>query len=432
MLLLYNILLWVAALFLIPWYAVRMIKTGKYRRGFGQRLGFLPPALLAGLTGRPRLWFHAVSVGEVTVAAPIIAALRKRLPGAAIILSTTTDTGQEMARRIITDADALIYYPLDLSCAVRRAINAICPDIFVLTETELWPNFIGYCRARRVNVLMANGRLSPRSFRRYRLTRFFWKGTLAAFSGVGVISELDAERFRSLGAPAGRLKVCGNAKYDSLAAQTSATLLTEMQTLLSIGTNDPVLVAGSTHEGEETVILGVYGRLLHTYPNCKLIVVPRHVERTSFVLALARDAGFNDIITMSEIIGGRPRRDERVIVVDVIGELFKVYGLATVVFCGGSLVAKGGQNIMEAAAWGKVIFYGPFMDDFREERMLLENTGAGITVRDGDELLTGILKMMADQSAMARRGEAGRRLVAANSGAADRYADLIIGCIPVP
>ncbi|MDP2268677.1 MAG: glycosyltransferase N-terminal domain-containing protein, partial [Deltaproteobacteria bacterium] len=280
MLLLYNILLWVAALFLIPWYAVRMMRTEKYRRGFGQRLGFLPPATLAGLTGSPRLWFHAVSVGEVTVAAPIIAAIRKRLPGAAIILSTTTDTGQEMARRIVTSADAFIYYPLDIPGAVRRAIDAVRPDIFALTETELWPNFIRYCRARRVTVMMVNGRLSPRSFRRYRRTRFFWKAILAAFAGVGVISDLDAKRFRSLGAPADRLTICGNAKYDSLAAQTSAALLAEMQTRLNIESGEPVLVAGSTHEGEEAIIIGVYGKLLHTYPDCKLIVVPRHIERT--------------------------------------------------------------------------------------------------------------------------------------------------------
>jgi 3-deoxy-D-manno-octulosonic-acid transferase len=429
MLVFYNILLSAAALFLVPWYAVRMMQTGKYRRGFRQRLGFLPPTTLAGLTGSPRLWFHAVSVGEVTVAASIIAALRKRLPGAAIILSTTTDTGQEMAHRIVTAADAFIYYPLDIPCAVRRAIDAIRPDIFVLTETELWPNFIRSCRARRIPVLMANGRLSPRSFRRYRLTRFFWKGLLGAFAGLGTISELDAERFRSLGAPAGKVKVCGNAKYDSLAAQTSANLLTEMQSRLNIKAGDTVLVAGSTHEGEEAIIIAVYGKLLHTYPGCKLIIVPRHIERTPSVLTLAREAGFSDLITMSEISGGRQRRDERLIVVDVIGELFKVYGLATVVFCGGSLVAKGGQNIMEAAAWGKVIFYGPFMDDFREERTLLETIGVGITVRNGDELLEGILKMMADPSAMALRGEAGRRLVAANSGAADRYADLIIKCL---
>jgi len=429
MLLLYNFLLGVAALFLVPWYAIRMMRTGKYRRGFRQRLGLLPPATLASLTGSPRLWLHAVSVGEVTVAAPIITALRKRLPGAAIILSTTTDTGQEMARRIVTAADAFIYYPLDIPSAVRRTIDNLRPDMFVLTETELWPNFIDYCRKQRVRVFMANGRLSSRSFRRYRLTRFFWKGILDSFAGIGVISELDAERFRGLGAPKDRLRICGNAKYDSLAAQTSSVLLAEMRTRLNIAANDLVLVAGSTHEGEEAIIIDVYEKLLHTYRGCKLIIVPRHIERAPSVLDLARGAGFEDIITMSEIIGGRQRQDERVTVIDVIGELFKVYGLATVVFCGGSLVAKGGQNIMEAAAWGKVIFYGPFMDDFQEEKDLLETAGAGITVRDGNELWEGVLKMMADQPAMAQRGDAGRRLVAANSGAADRYAELIINCL---
>ena len=429
MLFLYNILLGIAALFLVPWYAVKMMRTGKYRRGFRQRLGFLPPATLAGLTGSPRLWLHAVSVGEVTVAAPIIAALRRRLPDAAIILSTTTDTGQEMAHRIIRDADAFIYYPLDIPSAVRRVIDNLRPDVFVLTETELWPNFLRYCRKSGVNVLMVNGRLSPRSFRRYRLTRFFWQGILRDLARVGVISGLDAERFGSLGVPADRLSICGNAKYDSLAAQTSPALLADMQACLNIRPGDPVLVAGSTHEGEEAIIIGVYGKLLETYPDCTLIVVPRHVERAPSVLSLVRSAGLGDIIMMSEIAGGRPRRGESVIIIDVIGELFKVYGLATVVFCGGSLVAKGGQNIMEAAAWGKVIFYGPFMDDFREERALLETTGAGITVRDGAELLQGILQMMADRSDLARRGEAGRRLVAANSGTAGCYADLIMNCL---
>jgi 3-deoxy-D-manno-octulosonic-acid transferase len=406
-----------------------MIRTGKYRRGFGQRLGLLPPAILAGLTGSPRLWLHAVSVGEVTVAAPIIAALRKRLPEAAIILSTTTETGQEMARRIITEADALIYYPLDISCAVRRAINHLHPDVFMLMETELWPNFIHYCRSRRVHVFMVNGRLSPRSFQRYRRTRFFWKGILGDFAGIGVISGLDDERFRMIGAPPERLTICGNAKYDSLAAQTSPALLAEMRTRFNMEADALVLVAGSTHEGEEAIIIGVFKKLLATYPDCKLIIVPRRFERAPTVIALAREAGLDDVMALTEINGGRRRRDERVIVVDVIGELFKVYGLATVVYCGGSLVPKGGQNIMEAAAWGKVVFYGPFMDDFREEGALLENAGAGITVQDGDELLQGILQIMGDPPAMARRGEAGRLLVTANSGAADRYAGMIMECI---
>ena len=426
---LYNILLWIAALFLVPWYAAKMLVTGKYRKGFRQRFGFLPANLPAGLTGRPRIWLHAVSVGEVTAAAPVVAAVKQRLPGVSIILSTTTDTGQEMARRMIAAADAFIYYPLDLSGAVRRAIKVVRPDVFVLMETELWPNFLRYCRTRDVPVVMANGRLSPRSFRKYALTRFFWKGILSAFAGIGVISRLDAERFLRLGAPAAKVKVCGNAKYDSLASQSSAILLEEMRTRLGIRPGELVLVAGSTHEGEEAIIIDVYKELLPSYPDCKLIIVPRHVERTPAVLHLARENGLADVVTMTEITGGRERRAERVVIVDVIGELFKIYGLAAVVFCGGSLVPKGGQNILEAAAWGKIVFYGPHMDDFREEKALLESAGAGITVRDGGELRDGILQLLADPAAMDRRGEAGRRLVAANGGAAACYVELIIDCL---
>ncbi len=429
MLILYNILLWIAALFLVPWYATRMLVAGKYRQGFRQRFGFLPANLPASLTGRPRIWLHAVSVGEVTAAAPVAAALRRRVPGASIILSTTTDTGQEMARRMIAAADTFIYYPLDFSGAVRRAINGVRPDVFVLMETELWPNFIRYCRTRGVQVMMANGRLSPRSFRKYALTRFFWKGILSAFAGIGVISGRDAERFLRLGAPAAKVQVCGNAKYDSLAAQSSAVLLEEMRTRLRIAPGELVLVAGSTHEGEEAIIIAVYKEILLSHPDCKLIMVPRHVERAPAVLRLAREKGLADVVTMTELVCGRNRHEERMIIVDVIGELFKIYGLATVVFCGGSLVPKGGQNILEAAAWGKIVFYGPHMDDFREERVLLESAGAGITVRDGGELRDGILQLLADPAAMALRGEAGRRLVAANGGAADCYAEMIINCL---
>ncbi len=429
MLVLYNILLWVAALFLVPYYGIKMLLTGKYKEGFGQRFGFLKPEALSCIKGSPRIWVHAVSVGEVTVAAPIIASLRKQLPDAGIVLSTTTETGQEMARRIVKGADAFIYYPLDIRFAVRKAIDAVKPDIFVLTETELWPNFISRCRDGGVKVVMANGRLSPRSFRKYALIRFYWKDLLNALDAVGAISDTDAGRFRHLGAPPDRLHVMGNAKYDSLAAKTSLELNEETGKCLNIRPGERVLVAGSTHEGEEASILGVYKELLKTWPDFKLIIVPRHVERAEAVLALAIEKGFEDAILMTEILNGRKRHEERVIVVDVIGELFKIYSLGTVVFCGGSLVPRGGQNILEAAAWGKVTFYGPFMDDFSEERALLESAGIGITVRDGSELLDGILKIMSDPDDLAHRGEKGRMMITENMGASGRYAELIINCL---
>ena len=428
---LYNVLLFAAALFAVPYYGARMLLTGKYRKSLGPKFGrHLPEA--ASLEGSPRVWVHAVSVGEVTAAAPVVTALRLRFPGACVVLSTSTETGQEMARKLIPAANAHIYYPLDIPGVVRKVIARVNPEIFVPFETELWPNFIGTCRKRGTRIVMANGRISPRSFSRYRATRFFWKGLLAAVAEAGVISAVDAERLAAIGLPAGRIHVLGNAKYDGLAARVSPAIEREIADSLGIAPGQEVLVAGSTHDGEEAVILEVYRKLLETRPGFKLILVPRHIERGEAVAQMVRQAGFADCIAMSEIRAGRRRREERVVLVDVIGELFKVYSLATVVFCGGSLVPKGGQNILEAAAWGKVVFYGPFMDDFRDERALLEDAGAGIAVRTGEELFEKIGELLANPDLLRRRGEAGRRAVAANKGAAERYADLIAEVLSRP
>jgi 3-deoxy-D-manno-octulosonic-acid transferase len=428
----YNTLLVTAALFALPYYGAKMLLTGKYRKSLGPKFGRLTPGKASGWEGSPRIWVHAVSVGEVTAAAPIVTALRVRFPGACIVLSTGTETGQEMARKLVPAANAHIYYPLDIPCVVRKVIALVNPDIFVPVETELWPNFIGACRARGTRIVMANGRISPRSFRRYRATRFFWKDLLAAVAEAGVISPRDAERLSAIGMPAERVHVLGNAKYDGLAARVSPAIEREIAGSLGIAPGDGVLVAGSTHEGEEIIILDVYRKLLGIRPDFKLILIPRHIERGKAVAELVRRAGFTDCITMSEIRAGRSRREERVVLVDVIGELFKVYSLATVVFCGGSIVPKGGQNLLEAAAWGKVVFYGPHMDDFRDERVLLEEAGAGITVLNGGELFEGIRDLLANPELLRSRGEAGRLAVAASKGAAERYADLIAEVLSRP
>jgi 3-deoxy-D-manno-octulosonic-acid transferase len=422
---LYNALLVAAAVFVVPFYGARMLLTGKYRKSFGPKFGLLNQETAARMTGAPRIWVHAVSVGEVTAAAPIVASLRSRFSGACIVLSTSTETGQGMARKLIPAASAHIYYPLDIPCVVRKVIAWVNPDIFIPVETELWPNFIRICRERGTKIVMANGRLSPRSFRRYRATRFFWKKVLASLDAAGAISVTDAERLKAIGMPAERIHILGNAKFDGLAARVSPELERETAGRLRIASGEEVLVAGSTHEGEESVILEVYRRLLERKPGFKLVLIPRHIERSAACAELVRQAGFSDCITMSEILAGRSRQEERVILVDVIGELFKLYSLATVVFCGGSLVPKGGQNILEAAAWGKVVFHGPYMDDFRDERILLEETGTGITVHTQEELFAGIWGLLERPDMLRTRGEAGRQAVVANKGAAERYAALI-------
>ena len=425
MYILYNIILFAAAIIILPYFLLKIIFTGKYRKSLVQKLGGRQEKILADFKDGPRVWIHAVSVGEVTAAAPIIASLKIKRPEVQIIFSTSTETGQEMARKFIKGADAFIYFPLDILYIVRKMIKLAKPDVFVLVETELWPNFLRVCESRRIKTLMVNGRISPRSYRRYRLTNIFWKRVLCNLDFAGMISEVDAERLKDIGMDSAKIKVLGNAKYDGLAAMVSPALREEITRRFNARENERFFVAGSTHEGEEKIVIDVYQEILKRYPDFKLIIVPRHIERTNDVLGILKQANLNDVIMLSDINNGRQRKDERIIVVDVIGELFKVYSLATIVYCGGSLVPKGGQNILEAAAWGKVIFYGPSMEDFSQEKALLEDVGCGTTIKSADELLQGILQALENSEELQRRGDRGKSVVLANIGAAARYADLI-------
>ncbi len=426
--LIYNILLIVAAVFAVPYYGLKMLLTGKYRRSLGPKLGIVPPNITSPKTNAPRIWVHAVSVGEVTAAAPIIREIFAVMPEAEVVLSTSTETGQQIAKTLNSGA-YVIYYPLDIPCVVKKLLGSVRPDVFVLVETEIWPNFIRLCRRQGVKIVLVNGRLSTHSYRRYRATRFFWKPILQEISEAGMISSSDAQRIEAVGMPTLRIHVCGNAKYDGFAAAVSDELKKETAVRLGIAPDEDVFVAGSTHEGEETIILNVYKRLLEIRPKLKLIIVPRHIERAAAVEELIGRAGFNDWILMTQINGGRARRNERIVLVDVIGELFKIYSLATVVFCGGSLVKKGGQNILEAAAWGKVVFHGPHMDDFRDEASLLHEAGAGIVVHNENELFDRVEKFLANPKMRLKKGEAGRLAVIAGRGASARYAGLIKGVL---
>jgi len=425
MYILYNIILFAAALIIAPYFLLKIFFTGKYRNSFRQKLGGKQESILAGLKKKPRIWIHAVSVGEVTAAAPIVASLKKKRPDVEVIFSTSTETGQEMAKKFITGASAFIYFPLDVLSVVARMIKMADADVFVLVETELWPNFLKVCRKRRIKTLMVNGRISPRSYRRYRLTKFLWKGVLKDLDFAGMISSIDATRLEDIGMDPAKIKVLGNAKYDGLASLVSPALQQEITRRCNVRADEKFFVAGSTHPGEEKIVINVYRELLKTYPDLKLILVPRHIERAGEVCDLLQQSGFYDMIMLSRINGGQQRNGESVIVVDVIGELFKFYSLASVVYCGGSLVPRGGQNILEAAAWGKVIFYGPSMEDFSAEKNLLEGVGCGITVGSEEELLKGITGLLAHPEEMKARGEKGKAVVLDHIGASSRYADLI-------
>ena len=423
---LYNILLLIAAVPGLIFFLLKMLITGKYRNSFVQRFGGRQGAILAGLKEGRRVWLHAVSVGEVTAAAPIVASMKKRKPDVQVVFSTSTETGQDMAKRLVKEADAFIYFPLDFPFVVRKALDLVHPDVFALVETELWPNFLAACNRRGISSLMVNGRISPRSFGKYQATGFFWRRILESVAEAGMISDIDASRIAGIGMATEKIKVLGNAKYDALAAMASPALHEEITGRLRVRDHEKFFVAGSTHPGEEDAVIEAYKKLLARYPEFRLILVPRHIERTHDVIGVLRQSGLDDIITFTEIRDGRERGDEKVMVVDVIGELFKIYSLGTIVYCGGSLVPKGGQNILEAAAWGKVIFYGPSMDDFSQEAALLEDAGAGIRIRNARELSEGMLQILADPQDARRRGERGRAVVLANMGAAQRYAEMMI------
>lgn len=426
MYILYNILLFLAAIIGVPYYLLKMAFTGKYRKSLIPKLGGRQAKILAALPGgKPRVWVHAVSVGEVTAAAPIVASLKEKRPDTDIIFSTSTETGQAMARNLVKDVAAFIYFPLDIPFVVRKMIRLVKPDVFVMVETELWPNFLQACKENQIKTLMVNGRISPRSYGKYKATKFFWEKTLAELSAAAMISEIDAQRIKDIGMDLAKIQVLGNAKYDALAAMASPLLQEEMISRYNVSAGARIFVAGSTHSGEEEVVIAVYQKLLERYPDFQLIIIPRHIERAQAVLELLGKNGRTDVITATQINHGKKRQNEQVIVVDVIGELFKIYSLATVVYCGGSLVPKGGQNILEAAAWGKVIFYGPSMEDFRDEKILLENAGAGVTIRNADELFREICQLLEKPEELEQRGIRGKAVVTANMGAATRYAELI-------
>ncbi len=288
---LYNITALAGFLLLMPYYGFKILVTGKYRQSIWQKLGAMPDEMVSALKGHPRIWVHAVSVGEVTAAAPIVAALRGKLPQASIVLSTGTETGQAMARKLIPQATAFMYFPLDLFPVVKKVIDRIAPDIVVLTETELWPNFLRHCMKRRIPAVMVNGRISPRSFRRYSRTSFFWKKVLESVLEIGVISAVDRERILAIGAPAAKVRVMGNAKYDSLASRVSGEAWSRKAAQMKMTPDTRVFVAGSTHEGEEAIVLEVYRALLQEWPDLRLIVVPRHPERGKAVRDLVTAQG---------------------------------------------------------------------------------------------------------------------------------------------
>jgi 3-deoxy-D-manno-octulosonic-acid transferase len=410
-----------------PYFLYQAIRYRKYIGSLRQRLGYLPVSF--NLDGDPSIWVHAVSVGEVLTARALIPDLRRRYPGLRLFLSTTTMAGQQLARRL-PDVDGVFYFPFDWGFIVRRTLGLVRPRLFLMMETEIWPNLLRACRESGTRTVLVNGRISPRSFRRYRLVRRFFARVLADVDRFCVQSEETAGRLVSLGAHRTAITVTGSLKFDSLNLSIAGPARARDRVLryFRVPASRPVLVAGSTIKGEEAAVLRAFARLKTRLPNLLLILAPRHPERFDEVDALARQAAFRTVRRSDLLVDAEPRAE--VVVLDSIGELAQIYQLATAVFVGGSLVDAGGHNILEPAVFGKPIVFGPFMANFAEIAASFVAAGAATQIASERELEPELLRLLTDPVSRARLGASARALVEANRGAKDRTLAVIEDALP--
>jgi len=371
--------------------------------------------------GAPRCgWLHAVSVGEAIAAEPLVDGLRRLYPELPLVVTTVTDTGARVVRERYAGLAAHRFLPFDLPWTARRFVDALNPIFLVCMETELWPNLLRTLAARGVPVMIANGRISDRSFRRYLVVRRFMREVLRGVRVFAMQSGEDARRIIALGADPERVVVTGNIKTEPISEGPGVADL--WRRLLGLDAGRPVWIAGSTHHGEEEAILEAHARALTTNPGLALVLAPRHPERAAEVLALVQARGW-PVVRRSEL--PRPRDQSAVVVLDTIGELAALYAVADVVFVGGSLVPSGGHNMLEAALRRKPVLFGPHTTNFREAAALLESAGAGLVVRDADELGRALAGLLADPERRAALGEAGREAVLSRQGAVRSTLDLV-------
>ena len=427
---LYSLLIVVFGVIASPYLAYQALRYKKYIGSLGQRMGYLPVSF--NLDGEESIWIHAVSVGEVLTVRALIADLKRRYPGFRIFLSTTTLAGQQVARRNVHDIDAVFYFPFDLAFIVRRTLRLVKPRLFLMMETEIWPNLLRECKKKGVATMMVNGRISTRSYPRYRMVRPFFRKVLLDVDRFCMQSEESARRLVDIGAEPARVSVTGSLKFESLdvpGAPTPGRGRDRVLRYFRISANRPVIIAGSTMRGEEEAVLQAFRRLKGTTGNPLLVLAPRNPERFGEVTQLARNQAFVTAKRSDLPIDAEPRAE--VVVLDTIGELAQLYQIATAVFVGGSLVDVGGHNILEPAVFGKPIVIGPHMQNFKEIADAFLGHGAAVQVQSARGLEDALLALLTDPVRRARLGAAARALVESNRGAKDKSLAVISQLLPL-
>ncbi|MDB6086836.1 MAG: 3-deoxy-D-manno-octulosonic-acid transferase [Gammaproteobacteria bacterium] len=412
--LLYSVLVYLfrpIAIAVVLW---RGLRNPRYRAGFTERFGF------GKFVDSPTLWVHAVSLGEVTAAAALIRALRARHPRTPVVLTTATPTGRARANSLFGDSVDVRFLPYDTPGSVRRFVRRVRPRLAIIMETELWPNLFNECRRRGVPVVWASARLSPKSVTWYRRLGGLFRNVLSGNTVVAAQSAEDAERFIAVGAARDRTHVVGNVKFDM--AIDAARIERGLELRSGHWGSRPVWIAGSTHAGEEEMVLTAHAALQAAAAGALLVLVPRHPERFQAVADLLGRRGFRFDRRSS---GNAARPDSQVVLVDTVGELADLYAAADVAFVGGSLVPVGGHNLLEPAALGVPVITGPFQSNGREIAQLLLREGAALQVDDAEELADALKQLFADPARRERMGASGRRVVDANRGSLERLLELI-------
>jgi 3-deoxy-D-manno-octulosonic-acid transferase len=420
----YKVLTGVLFISLFPAFWIYTRMTGRYGQHLKERLGFVPPEAVPGFSGSQRIWVHAASLGEVKVAAAIIEALKRLMPNCSFIVSTITEHGRKLAKETFGDEIPVVYAPIDFVGIVRKTLSAVRPDIVVFLETEIWPAWLFEARRMGIKTALINGRISVRSIGKYLKLRVFFREVLRNFDIFSMILEADADRIRAMGADARKIVISGNAKYDLLASFADPAMEIEMRQILNLKSSRRVFIAGSTRNREEAMILDTYERILGEFPDTVLLIAPRHIERTPVIGALVEERGFKYHL-LSDLKSSEITRTEQIVIINTFGELFKVYSVGTIAFCGASLVPLGGQNPLEPAVWGKVVFYGPSMEDFLDAKDLLESVGAGVLVSSPEILAEKAIWFFGHPDALKACGGRAREAVLKNQGAAEKHAQAI-------
>ncbi|MBR9979762.1 MAG: hypothetical protein KFF50_01915 [Desulfatitalea sp.] len=398
-------------------------RDGHQGERYRQRFGHYTQALPIGGACHPRIWLHAVSVGEVGVATAIAGELRALLPHCHMVLSTTTLQGLARAKAQL-DADTHCFYaPLDLLGPTRKAIRMVRPDVLALLETEIWPNLIVSARRSGARTAILNGRISVRAIHRYRKIQPLMAHVLGHIDCFSMISSADAQRIESLGAAKNRVLVNGNAKFDSPDPKPDGDRIRQWALrLYGLQEDTPVFVAGSTRNPEERTLLEAFIQMRRLFPQLVLVIAPRHIHRVAQVAQWVREKG---LACQRRSTLARESRSAPVVLLDTIGELSATYSVARFVFCGGSLVPKGGQNLLEPALWGKPVMYGDSMEDFADARALIQRAGGGFTVHNAEQMAALAVRWLQNPESALAAGQAARQAIQVHRGAARQHAAVI-------